>query len=438
MNFLAPFFLWLIPLVSIPLIIYLFNKNKSRKINFSSLMFLKFIEQDSIRKLNFLNILLLLIRIIIIFLIIMILSRPIYNSSSSWKDSSNDVAIIIIDDSFSMKSELLSQELLKIIKNITKSFDENTLIEIKSLNSDHHFHNTVNNQLMLKNIIPKYIYDTVDFRFLNNTLNNSSYDNYLNKYLFFITDLQSNQTIENINEINNNWNINFINYSKFDNNASIANVQLVNTNIIANEKFKISADIINQSSKFQKDREVSLFIDDIKVASTLIDLNPNKSTTVNLTTSVADNRQYKCYLMINDDYVNDDNVFYFTLNLQNDIEIVVIDNTNNKFLIESLNVINYRNNYKINTFSNISDFIESQSKPSVIYIVGFQNFSDQLIKRMNNTKLVIFPANTDYNLNDISHIINLDTNNTRIKFDSDNYLNIDQNILHIFYIIVLE
>ena len=169
MNFLAPFFLWLIPLVSIPLIIYLFNKNKSRKINFSSLMFLKFIEQDSIRKLNFLNILLLLIRIIIIFLIIMILSRPIYNSSSSWKDSSNDVAIIIIDDSFSMKSELLSQELLKIIKNITKSFDENTLIEIKSLNSDHHFHNTVNNQLMLKNIIPTYIYDTVDFSFLNNT-----------------------------------------------------------------------------------------------------------------------------------------------------------------------------------------------------------------------------------------------------------------------------
>ena len=129
MNFLAPFFLWLIPLVSIPLIIYLFNKNKSRKINFSSLMFLKFIEQDSIRKLNFLNILLLLIRIIIIFLIIMILSRPIYNSSSSWKDSSNDVAIIIIDDSFSMKSELLSQELLKIIKNITKSFDENTLLK---------------------------------------------------------------------------------------------------------------------------------------------------------------------------------------------------------------------------------------------------------------------------------------------------------------------
>ena len=428
MNFLAPFFLWLIPLVSIPLIIYLFNKNKSLKINFSSLMFLKFIEQDSIRKLNFLNILLLLIRIIIIFLIIMILSRPIYNSSSSWKDSSNDVAIIIIDDSFSMKSELLSQELLKIIKNITKSFDENTLIEIKSLNSDHHFHNTVNNQLILKNIIPTYIYDTVDFSFLNNTLNNSSYDNYLNKYLFFVTDLQSNQTIENINEINNNWNINFINYSKFDNNASIANVQLVNTNIIANEKFKISADIINQSSNFQKDREVSLFIDDIKVAGTLIDLNPNKSTTVNLTTSVADNRQYKCYLKINDDYINDDNVFYFTLNLQNDIEIVVIDNTNNKFLTESLNVINFRNNYKINTFSNISDFIESQSKPSVIYIVGFQNFSDQLIKRINNTKLVIFPTNTEYNLNDISHIINLDTNNTRIKFDSDNYLNIDQNI----------
>ena len=428
MNFLAPFFLWLIPLVSIPIIIYLFNKNKSRKVNFSSLMFLKFIEQDSIKKLNFLNILLLLIRMVIILLIIMILSRPIYNTNPAWSNNSNDVAIIVIDDSFSMKSELLSPELLKIIKNITKSFDENTLIEIKSLNSDYHFHNTINSQLIYKNINPAYNYDSVDFSFLNNNLNNSSYDNYLNKYLFFITDLQSNQTINKIPDTANNWNINFINYSKPDNNASIANVQLDNTNIIANEKFKISAEIINQSSNFQKDREVSLFIDDIKVATTLIDLNANKLTTVNLTTSVADNRQYKCFLMIDDDSNNDDNVFYFTLNLKNDIEIVVIDNTNNKFLIESLNVINYRNNYKINTFSNISDFIESQSKPSVIYIVGFQNFSDQLIKKINNTKLVIFPNNSDYNLNDISDIINLDTKNNRIKFDSNNYLNIDQNI----------
>ena len=429
MNFLAPFFLWLIPLVSIPLIIYLFNKNKSRKIKFSSLMFLKFIEQDSIKKLNFLNILLLLIRMIIILLIIMILSRPIYNTSSAWNNSSNDIAIIVIDDSFSMKSELLSPELFKIIKNITKSFDDNTLIKIRCLNNDYYFHNTINSQLIFKNINPTHVYETVDFNFINNTLDNSLYDNYLNKYLFFITDLQSNKSIDDIPDTINNWNINFINYSKPDNNASIANVKLNYANIIANEKFEISADIINQSNNFQKDREISLFIDDIKVASTFIDLNPNKTTSTNLVTSVPDNKQYKCYLMIDDDSNNDDNIFYFTLNLKNDIEIAVLDDTNNKFLLESLNVINYRNNYKINIFTNLSDFIESKSKPSIIYMVGFHNFTDQFIRRLNNkAKLVMFPTDSDFNLNDISKIIKLDMNNNRIKLNFNNYLNIDQNI----------
>ena len=429
MNFLAPFFLWLIPLVSIPLIIYLFNKNKSRKINFSSLMFLRFIEQDSIKKLNFLNILLLLIRMMIILFIIMILSRPIYNASSGWSNSSNDVAIIVVDDSFSMKSELLSPELLRIIKNITKSFDENTLIQIKCLNNDYYFHNTINNQLIFENINPTHVYETVDFNFIKNSLNSSSYDNYLNKYLFFITDLQSNKSIDNIPDDINNWNINFINYSMPDNNAAISNVQLDYSNIIANEKFEITADIINQSNNFQKDREISLFIDDIKVASTLIDLNPNKTISTNLFASVPDNKQYNCYLLIDDDSNNDDNVFYFTLNLKNDIEIAVIDNTDNKFLLESLNVINYRNNYKMNIFTNLSDFIESQSKPSIIYVIGLYNFSEQLIKRLNSkAKLVIFPTETELNLNDISKIINLDMNNNRIKLDFNNYLNIDRNI----------
>ena len=429
MNFLAPIFLWLIPLVSIPLIIYLFNKNKTRRINFSSLMFLKFIEQESIKKLNFLNILLLLIRMIIILLIIMILSRPIYNSNSNWNDNTNDVAVIVIDDSFSMKHELSSQELITIIKNITKSFDENTQIEVKSLNNDYYFHNSINNKLILKNITPSYVYDSVDFKFIDKTINDSSYENYLNKYLFFITDLQSNKSINNFQGNNNNWNINFINLSLPDFNASILNAKLEDKNIIANQKFEISVDILNQSNNNQKNREISLFIDDVKVANMLIDLNPNEVTQIELITSVPSNKQYKCYLMIDDDTNNDDNIFYFTLNLKNDIEVAILDDSNNNFLLEALNVINYNNNYKIKTFRNLSDFMLSQSKPSTIYIIGYKNLSEQLFQRLgDNTKLVIFPTDSDLNLNKISKFINLETESKRIELDSSNYLNIDQNI----------
>ena len=45
MSFLTPFFLWLIPLVSIPLIIHLWNRRNIITVDFSTLRFLKLLEK---------------------------------------------------------------------------------------------------------------------------------------------------------------------------------------------------------------------------------------------------------------------------------------------------------------------------------------------------------------------------------------------------------
>ena len=76
MSFLAPLFLWLLPLTAIPLIIHLLSRRDVITIDFSTLRFLKLLERESIRKLQLLQLLLLILRTIIILLLILLQFQP--------------------------------------------------------------------------------------------------------------------------------------------------------------------------------------------------------------------------------------------------------------------------------------------------------------------------------------------------------------------------
>ena len=104
MSFLTPFFLWLLPLAAIPLIIHMLNRRNLITINFSTLRFLKLLENESIRKLQILQILLLFLRTIIILFLVLMITRPVINSFFNLQSSGESTLhAVILDDSFSMK-----------------------------------------------------------------------------------------------------------------------------------------------------------------------------------------------------------------------------------------------------------------------------------------------------------------------------------------------
>ena len=72
MTFLNPAILWGLFAVSIPIIIHIFNLKKTRKIEFSTLMFLKEIQETKQKRIKLKQLLILLCRIaFIIFLVLM-------------------------------------------------------------------------------------------------------------------------------------------------------------------------------------------------------------------------------------------------------------------------------------------------------------------------------------------------------------------------------
>ena len=95
MTFLNPIFLWFLPLISVPIIIHLLAKRKSKLIDFPSLKFLKLLEQDALRKFNVKQLILLIIRTLMILLIILAFARPGLDRSTGFRLNSGSIDLLI-------------------------------------------------------------------------------------------------------------------------------------------------------------------------------------------------------------------------------------------------------------------------------------------------------------------------------------------------------
>jgi len=134
MTFLNPLFLLALGLIFIPVIIHLFNLRKARRVNFSSLMFVKHIEETRMRKLRLKELILLLIRVAFIVFLVLSFSNPVLESSFSPFALKNKTLFLFVDNSFSLDNSGGNQNLLdkcrKISSEIFSTFSptDNSLI----------------------------------------------------------------------------------------------------------------------------------------------------------------------------------------------------------------------------------------------------------------------------------------------------------------------
>ncbi len=109
MTFLNPAILWALAAVSIPILIHIYNLKRTKKIEFSTLMFLKEIQQSKYRRIKLKQLLILLCRIAFIILLVMMFSRPFDTGFlGSPGSKARSTVLLIIDDSFSMQSRTSS------------------------------------------------------------------------------------------------------------------------------------------------------------------------------------------------------------------------------------------------------------------------------------------------------------------------------------------
>ena len=122
MKFLYPEFLWAFAVLLIPIIIHLFNFKRYKTLYFSSLQFVKQVDQKtkSIQKLK--HYLILASRLLAFTFLVLAFAQPYYNESTS-SDASNAV-LIHIDNSFSMQAQGVEGELLSEARESARSMIE--------------------------------------------------------------------------------------------------------------------------------------------------------------------------------------------------------------------------------------------------------------------------------------------------------------------------
>ena len=114
MNFLSPGLLFGLLAASIPILIHLLNLRKLKKIDFSTLHFLKLIEKQKVRRVKLIQWLLMALRVLIIAMLVLGFSRPVIQDVRipGFTSASKTSAVIIIDDSLVWKWSMVGVHIL--------------------------------------------------------------------------------------------------------------------------------------------------------------------------------------------------------------------------------------------------------------------------------------------------------------------------------------
>ncbi|MGE3800230.1 MAG: BatA domain-containing protein [Candidatus Kapaibacterium sp.] len=103
MSFLNPIVLVALAAASIPFLLHLLNLRKVRRVEFSSLRFLKELQKTKVRRLKLKQILLLILRTLLIIFAVLAFARPVLRGTSGLPGArATATAIIIVDNSMSM------------------------------------------------------------------------------------------------------------------------------------------------------------------------------------------------------------------------------------------------------------------------------------------------------------------------------------------------
>jgi len=124
-SFLYPQFLWAFTLLSIPIIIHLFNFRKYKELYFPNTLFLKHIKEQSKSANNLKNLLLLLLRLLIFSMLILAFAMPYSERNSNKKESASALHAFYIDNSFSMNTANENGRLLDEAKKQTEAIVKN-------------------------------------------------------------------------------------------------------------------------------------------------------------------------------------------------------------------------------------------------------------------------------------------------------------------------
>lgn len=343
LTFLNSAILFGLAAITIPILIHLFTRQKTKTIYFSSLRFLKELQKQKIRRLKIRQILLLILRTLLILILIFAFARPTLKSSgsSSLESGAQLTAVLILDNTMSMGREFEGHRLvdaakkraLEVVKLIRPG-DEVYLLYPQDPPAFAHEGPRYSLENMRGLIQETELsHEKTDFSAaiaLANEIMAKSAN--INKEVYLICDMQKAGLVftENSNGANLLADdiVLFVLPVKISREENLGVVEVVFENQIL-EKGKV-AEIKTRVKNYGNDpatnKLVHLFVNGKRVGQNVINLEPQAAANV-VFRFVPDQIGFQSgFVLLEDDDLIEDNRRYFTFNIPEEISVLLVGN----------------------------------------------------------------------------------------------------------------
>jgi len=345
-SFLNPTFLWALLAIALPILIHLFSRQRVKKIEFSSLIFLKSLEKSTLRAIKIKNLLLLLIRSLIIFFVVLAFARPSSRTglASRLGAKSKSTILLLMDNSYRMgyetkKGNLLSmalkkgEELLKVFRE----GDELYLITYSSEPKLYLSHPTFDSSLIVKGIREMELsFEPTDLdNALRAGLDLLTKVKNENREIYLFTDLETKElfSLKRWSSAYKDKGIKLFIIKLSDEekeNWCIKKVELPERVLEKQTPFEVKGVVVNYSKKPAQNLLLSLYLDGKRVSQTGVDLKEREEREISFMQSVKEPGVHSGYLEVSDDNLLADNKRFFTFNLPEKIEVLLVESRGEK------------------------------------------------------------------------------------------------------------
>jgi hypothetical protein len=333
MQFLNPWFLFGSLAIVGPILVHLIRREDSKKIPFSSLMFVTRLPKRSLRQQSLRHLLLLALRVAALFLLALAFARPFFFSqlAAPLKISNEKSLVILLDNSFSMQSagafEKAKQDALRLIGSLSSRDTAQVVVysdTTRLLNTLQTDRSSLRSTL--SDVRP-------DFRKTNHLaalklagqLLSSAPNERLEIHWF--SDFQQTGWTENTEDVTIPEKIRIEPHRipPDDGNTSVSQVQLSRVNEGDAELMRLSARVASYASKTPGARRVSLEVGGKSLQQKTLSLKPDDSQLVEFEPFSPLPGLTKGEIKLDPpDALPADNVFHFTLNSQQRLRLLLL------------------------------------------------------------------------------------------------------------------
>jgi hypothetical protein len=402
MIFLNPAVLFGLLAASIPILIHLLNLRKLKRIEFSTLTFLKELRKNKIRKIKLKQWLLLALRVLIILFLVSAFARPtlkgvaIGGTTSAAKttavfilDNTPSMSVVDVKGSYFNQAKDVIKQLLKQLQEgddaaLILVSDQNTE-EVKTVSDFSAFQKQID---AIKISDASGLLNTVIVKAAKVVSNSKNF----NKEIYILSDFQSgrlsdNGSLSDLSQLLNDkvrlYAFNFEHKQAF--NIGIDNFKL-STQIFEKDKPVIfSATVTDYSNQPADNQVVSLYINGERSSQQSISLKAGDSKSLSLEAVVKQCGFVNAFAEIEDDDILQDNRRYSNLFIPKEIPVVIFtdDQADSRFLNIALTAAGNETALTITQRSLNQVAALELTKYTVIIIIGSENLSNG-IDRLNS------------------------------------------------------